>query len=84
MSVITWLLAICWILLWVAVVVDVLRRPSSAGRKAAWILIALIFPLLGPLVYAVLRKPTGAEAEQRFAAQRELGRHSPYDRTGTR
>ena len=52
------LIAILWFVVWVFVVVDIIRRPQfSTTKKVAWALIVLIFPIVGVLVYLVVRPP---------------------------
>ncbi len=52
------LIAILWVVVWVFVVVDIIRRPQfSTVKKVAWALIVLIFPIVGVLVYLVVRPP---------------------------
>ena len=52
------LIAILWVVVWVFVVVDIIRRPQfTTAKKVAWALIVLIFPIVGVLVYLVVRPP---------------------------
>ena len=70
------LIAILWVVVWVFVVVDIIRRPQfSTVKKFAWALIVLIFPIVGVLVYLVVRPPdisdrmgrgSDAESEERM------------------
>jgi hypothetical protein len=48
-----WLLFIFVVIIWVATLVDIIRRrhERSGGKTAAWILIILIFPVLGSITY---------------------------------
>lgn len=40
---------------WIWLIVNVIRRPDlSGGAKAAWIIVALIFPLLTVIVYLIV------------------------------
>ncbi len=42
---------------WIWLIVDVIRRSDlSGGAKAAWIIFALIFPLLTVIVYLIVRR----------------------------
>ena len=51
-------IAILWFIVWVFVVVDIIRRPQfSTVKKIAWALIVLIFPIIGVLVYLIVRPP---------------------------
>jgi hypothetical protein len=52
------------LLVWILVLVDVVRRHDlSKGAKSAWIIITLVVPLIGPIVYIVMRP-----ADERDAA----------------
>ena len=52
------LIAILWFVVWVFVVVDIIRRPQfSTTKKVAWALIVLIFPIVGVIVYLIVRPP---------------------------
>jgi hypothetical protein len=62
------------ILLWAAAVVDVIRRGLTGWTIVGWLLLILALPLLGPLIYFALRKPSADEAEQSYLAQREVDR----------
>jgi hypothetical protein len=43
---------VVWIFIWALVAVRVLRRPDlSSGGKALWIVVILVFPFVGLLVY---------------------------------
>jgi hypothetical protein len=48
-----WLLVISVVVIWVFTIVDIIRRrhSRSASKTAAWILIVLVFPILGSIVY---------------------------------
>ena len=55
-----WFLGVVAAIAWIVAIVDMIRRRSelSRGQLAAWILIVLIFPVLGTILYFVLgRKP---------------------------
>ena len=62
------LIAIPLLLIWILVLVDVVRRHDlSKGAKSAWIIITLLVPLIGPIVYIVMR-PAVTSADERDAA----------------
>ena len=62
------LIAIPLLLIWILVLVDVVRRHDlSKGAKSAWIIITLIVPLIGPIVYIALRPPATSMAEREDA-----------------
>jgi hypothetical protein len=60
------------IVVWAIGVVDILRRDFGRGTKAAWIIIVLVLPVIGTVLYWVLRKPTDEEIRQTYAASQEL------------
>jgi len=52
------LIAILWVVVWVFVVVDIIRRPQfTTVKKVAWALIVLIFPIVGVIAYLIVRPP---------------------------
>jgi len=57
---------------WVAGLVDIFRHPMPTGHRVFWILIVIVFPIVGTLAYFTLRKPTEREvrAAQAAAAER--------------
>jgi hypothetical protein len=55
-----WLLGAIAVVAWIVALVDILRRRAafSGGQFAAWILIVIILPVLGTILYFVVgRKP---------------------------
>ena len=55
-----WLLGVVAIIAWIVAIVDMLRRRAqlSRGQLAAWLLIVIILPVLGTILYFVVgRKP---------------------------
>jgi hypothetical protein len=65
-----------FILLWAAAVVDVMRRHYTGWAIVGWLLLILALPIVGPMIYFALRKPTSDEVEQSYLATRELERVS--------
>jgi len=50
------LVAIVWVLIWLLVVVDIVRRPElRTSSKVLWALGVLVVPVVGVLVYVVAR-----------------------------
>ena len=72
------------VILWVAAVIDLLRHGGSGLRIAGFLLLILVFPILGPILYFVLRKPdmTPADAEAALMAQQDLRREAARRPTG--
>jgi hypothetical protein len=56
------------IVVWAIGVVDIVRRPLSLPATVAWIVVVLVLPLIGTLVYFLLRKPTQEELRLQRAA----------------
>lgn len=56
---------ILFLIMWVRAVMDVFRRGDLSGAaKAAWAIIMLLVPLIGLLLYYMLR-PSDAQIAQR-------------------
>jgi Phospholipase_D-nuclease N-terminal len=76
------------VVVWAIGLVDIVRRPLSRQATAGWIVIVLVFPFVGTLVYFLLRKPTqeelrvhrAAAADARGADRRgDIGPRPPID-----
>jgi hypothetical protein len=55
-----WFLGAVAIIAWLVAIVDMIRRRGelARGQLAAWVLIVIIFPVLGTILYFVFgRKP---------------------------
>jgi phospholipase D-like protein len=47
---------VLWLVLWIGVVIEVLRRGDlSVGAKAGWIVLVLVLPFVGLFIYALFR-----------------------------
>ena len=59
-----WLLGVFVLVIWVAALVNIIQRrhTMSGGKVAAWILVILIFPVLGALIYFLVN---GAASDSR-------------------
>jgi hypothetical protein len=69
----TWVfILIPLIVVWLCGIVDIVRRDLGRGAKAAWILIVVLLPVLGTILYFVLRKPTDKEIAEAQAAAEDL------------
>jgi hypothetical protein len=50
---------------------DIVRRPDMKGLvKALWLVALCVFPIIGPLVYLVIRAPGSAAQELALAEER--------------
>jgi Phospholipase_D-nuclease N-terminal len=69
----TWVfILIPLIVIWLLGIVDIVRRDLSRGTKAAWILIVVLLPVLGTILYYLMRKPSDKEIAQAQAAREDL------------
>jgi hypothetical protein len=57
MSVLWGTLAVLLAIVWLVTVSDLVRRHLGRQRTIAWLLIVLILPFAGAILYWVLRKP---------------------------
>ena len=48
-----WLLAVFIVFIWIATIVDIIRRrhTRSGSKSAAWVLLVLILPVVGSIAY---------------------------------
>jgi hypothetical protein len=65
-------ISILVLIIWAISVYDIIRRHLGAGRTAAWLLIVIILPLVGSVVYWAMRPSTPEEVEAYADADREL------------
>ena len=52
----TGLLGLVILILDIIAIVDVLKSAASTGKKLLWILLVIIFPIIGMILYFVLGK----------------------------
>jgi Phospholipase_D-nuclease N-terminal len=72
-------ISIAVLIIWGISVYDIFRRHLGPGRTAAWLLIVIILPFIGSLVYWAMRPASPDELEAYAGADRELrdqARHS--------
>jgi hypothetical protein len=84
MSLIWATIGIALVIVWAITVFDIIRRHLGAKQTTAWLLIVIILPFLGALLYWAMRKPTQEEIEHSADAQRSLReevRDRPFDST---
>lgn len=58
------------LVVWAIGIVDIVRRDLPSGLKAGWIMVVLLLPFLGTLVYFIMRKPTPEEIRLTEQARR--------------
>jgi hypothetical protein len=55
------LVGLLLLVVWGISVFDIVRRHLGRQRTAAWLLIVILLPFVGSILYWVMRKPTDAE-----------------------
>jgi hypothetical protein len=65
-----------FIMLWGAAVLDVIRRHYSGWSIVGWLLLILLVPVIGPLIYFATRDPSREDVEQTYLAQRDIQRQA--------
>ena len=79
------IIAVAVLVAWLLGIVDIFRRHLDAKHTVAWLLIVLIMPILGTILYWVLREEDPGTLERKAAAQSDL-RHArqdrPFDKSG--
>ena len=68
------LLATPFILLWACALWDLIRGDHTGWAIVGWMILILVLPIIGPMIYFAVRKPTRSEVDQRYLADRELHR----------
>ena len=63
-------------ILWVAAVVDVLRQGGSGLKIAAMLVLILIVPILGPILYFVFGRADRRSAEAAHRAEADMRREA--------
>jgi hypothetical protein len=69
------------VILWVAAIVDVIRSHRGGWPIVATLVLILIVPILGPILYFAFRKPEDS-AEKAYLAQADLRRESEHRPVG--
>jgi hypothetical protein len=70
---------------WVVTIGDLFSRHLVRGRTAAWLIIVLLLPFLGSVLYWVLREHTPSDVQYQVDSERALREsagHRPFDSTG--
>jgi len=64
-----------FILLWGSAMVDLVIKHQYTGLAVVgWMVLIFVIPIVGPMIYFAVRKPSGAEVDQKYLADRELQR----------
>ena len=61
-----WLLGVIVLVMWIAAIVNLIQRRHtiSGGKLAAWLIIILVFPVLGTLIYFLVNGASAPSADR--------------------
>ena len=79
------LLGVVWFAIWVFALIDVLSAPEPAIRrlpKLGWLLVVVIFGVIGALAWFVLGRPEGPGQRGLGSYERSTPAFPEYDRPG--
>lgn len=71
--------------IWGITIVDLFRRHYSGWATVAWLVLIVVLPFIGAVIYWGVRKPSRDEVEQQSLAEADLRRTTaarPFDSTG--
>jgi hypothetical protein len=68
------------LVVWVITVSDMVRRHLGRGKTAAWLVIVILLPFAGSILYWLLRRPTAEEIQRQ--ADDELALRQEAQRRG--
>ena len=68
------LVATPFILLWASAMWDLIKGQSSGWAIVGWMVLILVLPIIGPMIYFAVRKPSRQEIDGKYLADRELQR----------
>jgi hypothetical protein len=71
MTIISITLAVALLIVWAITIFDIVRRHLGAKQTAGWLLLVVIVPFVGAIVYWATRNPEPGEAEYFAAAERQ-------------
>jgi Phospholipase_D-nuclease N-terminal len=72
-----WIVSACVLaVVWVLTIVDIFRRHYSTGATVGWIVLIILLPFIGAIIYWIVRKPTAEEVEQAYRAESDFRRGS--------
>jgi uncharacterized protein (DUF58 family) len=69
----------------IGTIVDAIRQPYSTMATVGWIVLVLVLPFVGAIIYWIVRKPELPDAEAQYrleAEQRHAAAHRPMDGPG--
>ena len=66
MSLLRLVLTVLWLILFVWSLLDIIRAHKDTGWKVIWILVCLVFPVLGVIVYYFVARQKNIQLPQDF------------------
>jgi hypothetical protein len=71
-----WLLAVFVVVIWIATLVDIIRRrhTRTGAKTAAWILLVIILPVIGSITYFLVNGAPSAGAPRDVDMDHVTGR----------
>jgi len=63
-------IAVLLLIVWALSIYDIVRRRLGTKRTAAWVLIVVILPVVGSILYWAMRKPEPGDAQHKYEADR--------------
>lgn len=66
------LVATPFILLWGCALLDLIRGHHSGWAIVGWMIVILVIPIIGPMIYFALRRPTRHDVDEQYLAERAL------------
>jgi uncharacterized membrane protein YhaH (DUF805 family) len=66
------LVAVVVVLIVILTIVDIARRHLGAMATSGWILVVVLLPIIGSIIYWAMRKPSQDEIDQAAASDAEL------------
>jgi hypothetical protein len=86
MSLLVGTLAVLAAVVWVFTLVDLIRQHYPGWTTFGWLMLILLLPFLGSLIYWIVRKPTADDVERARMADADMRRSAaarPFDSTRT-
>jgi hypothetical protein len=77
MGLLWWIVAIVVAFAVVLSAIDIFRRRLSAGATIGWLVLIVVLPLIGSIIYWAVRKPSAEEVEHAYEAQADMRRDAP-------
>ena len=68
-------LALALVVIWVLTIADIIKRRLGPSRTAAWLLIVLLLPFAGSILYYALRRPSDEEIQRSLDSRNALRGH---------